>query len=278
MKKVIAAIDGLKYSESTTAYAVQLAKQMNAHLVGVLLEDFTYHSYKIYEMIGDDGVSEARREFLENKDRQTRKQATDRFEEACRDAGLGHSIHLDKSIALQELLHESIYADLLIIDRNETFAPFQEKIPTRFVRDLLSEVQCPVLVIPEEYEPIEKILLLYDGEPSSVYAIRTFSYLFPAFTSLDTEVLTVKGMKDSMHVPDNKLMKELMKRHYPDATYTVLKGAPETEIINYLSDQDKNVLIVLGAYSRGMISRWFKESMADVLMTELDMPMFITHR
>ena len=45
MKKIIAALDGLKYSESVVKYAVYLAKQNSSHLVGVFLEDFTYHSY-----------------------------------------------------------------------------------------------------------------------------------------------------------------------------------------------------------------------------------------
>ena len=35
MKKIIAAFDGLKFSKSTRDYAIQIAKENNAHLVGV---------------------------------------------------------------------------------------------------------------------------------------------------------------------------------------------------------------------------------------------------
>jgi len=44
MKKFIAAFDGLKFCESTSEYAISLAKQTRAHLVGVFLDDFTHHS------------------------------------------------------------------------------------------------------------------------------------------------------------------------------------------------------------------------------------------
>jgi nucleotide-binding universal stress UspA family protein len=277
MKKIIVAIDGLKYSESSTAYAVHLAKQMNAHLVGVLLEDFTYHSYKIYDLVGEEGVSDAKMEILESEDRETRKQAAGKFENACRAAGLNHSIHHDRSIAFRELLHESIYADLLLIDSKETLTHYEERIPTRFVRDLLSEVQCPVLVAPKEFHPIDNIILLYDGAPQSVFAIRMFSYLLADIEPLPAEVLTIKALKETQHVPDNMLMKEFMKRHFPDAAYTVLHGDPETEIVDYLRQKTSNTLVVLGAYSRGMASRWLRESMADVLMKELRLPLFITH-
>jgi nucleotide-binding universal stress UspA family protein len=277
MNKVIAAIDGLKYSHSTAEYASWFAKQLNAHLVGVLLDDFTYHSYKIYDLVTAEGVSEAQIASYEKKDEEIRKQSTEMFEDICRASGLNYSIHHDRNIAFRELIHESIYADLLIIDRKETLTHYEEKIPTRFIRDLLAEAQCPVIVAPTHFKPIDKIVLLYDGDPSSVYAIRAFSYLFPSIRDMEIEVVTVKGVKQSSHVPDNRLMKEFMKRHYPDAVYTVLKGAPETEIVHYINGQEVNALIVLGAYSRGMISRMFRESMADVLMEELNMPLFITH-
>ena len=39
MKKFIVAFDGLRFSESVRDYAVMLARQSGAHLVGVFLED-----------------------------------------------------------------------------------------------------------------------------------------------------------------------------------------------------------------------------------------------
>jgi nucleotide-binding universal stress UspA family protein len=277
MKKIIAAIDGLKYSASTTEYAVHLAKQTNAHLVGVFLEDFTYHSYKIYDLVGDDGVSEERLERFEEKDREVRDESEAKFEASCQRNGINYSIHHDKSIAMQELLHESVYADLLVIHSRETLTHYEEKIPTRFISELLGQVKCPVLVVPKLHRPIEELVLLYDGQPSSVYAIRTFSYIFPSLKYLPTTVLTVQSEKHGSHLPDNRLMKEFMKRHYPKASYELLKGLPETEIVREIKDKGKNTVVVMGAYQRGMISRWFRPSMADVLMDELQVPLFIAH-
>jgi len=277
MKKIIAGIDGLRFSESTGTYAVHIAKELNAHLVGVFLDDATYNSYKIYDLVVKEGVSEQKLKQYDEKDNETRRTAAENFEKMCSDAELNYSIHHDHNIALKELLHESIYADLLIIDANETLTHYDERQPTRFIRDLLAGVQCPVLLVPPRYKPIEKILFLYDGEPSSVYAVRMFSYLFPAFKHLETEVLSVKNLTQSLHLPDNKLMKELMKRHFPKTNYKVIKGFASTEITNYLKGQMSNALVVLGAYKRGRISRWLSPSMADILMKELKLPLFITH-
>jgi len=277
MKKIIAAIDGLKYSDSTATYAIHLAKHMNAHLVGIFLDDFTYTSYKIYDLVEENMTIEDTKLRWDEKDRETRNESAARFENNCQEAGLHYSIHHDRSIAMQELLHESIYADLLIVNSGETLTHYEENAPTRFIRGLLSEAQCPVLVVPNQFSPIESMVLLFDGEPTSVFAIRTSSYLLPSLKQLDTEVVSVKTLNQTLHVPDNRLMKEFMKRHYPKATYTVLKGIPEIEIVNHLKEKDENVLIVLGAYRRGAVSRWFRASMADTLLQELKAPLFIAH-
>jgi len=278
MNKIIAVIDGLKYSESTTDYAIYMAKQTYSHLVGVFLDDYTYHSYKVYDLVNERGViSEQKVTILDKSDEQVRAAAADRFSKACQLAGLNYNVHHDRNIAIHELLHESIFADLLVIDNRETFTHNDERIPTRFVRDLLSEVQCPVLVAPNKFTPFDKAVLLYDGEPSSVYAIRTFSYVFSGMDNLEVEVISVNNIKESLHVPDNRLMKEFMKRHFPDARFTVLKGDSVTEILDQLKGNEENLLVVLGAYNRGMVSRWFRPSLADILMEAINKPLFIAH-
>jgi len=83
MKKIIVAIDGLKYSQSSTEYAIDLAQSMNAHLVGVFLDDFTRHSYPISEVVGNFGVSEEKMKRLDDKDSMTRHHSVEKFEEAC---------------------------------------------------------------------------------------------------------------------------------------------------------------------------------------------------
>jgi hypothetical protein len=44
MNKVIAALDGLKLSQSTVDYSSYLAKEFDAHIVATFLEDITYRA------------------------------------------------------------------------------------------------------------------------------------------------------------------------------------------------------------------------------------------
>ncbi len=278
MKKIIAAFDGLKYAASTRDYAIHITKETNAHIVGVFLEDFTYNSYGYYDLTEPDGgISQAKRKQLLQKDVDTRIAAVKDFEKKCQQAKLNFSIHRDRQFAMKDLLHECNYADLLIINSKETFDRSKENLPTQFIKDLLSEVLCPVLVVPATYKSINNISILYDGEPASVYATKMFSYLFGPLKLLPTKVISVKNNLQHLHLPNNHLMKEFMKRHFPHATYKVLKGLPENEIISYLKTEATQTVIVTGAYKRGIVSRWFRQSMADLLMKTLKFPIFIAH-
>ena len=105
-----------------------------------------------------------------------------------------------------------------------------------------------------------------------------FSYLLGSLKTLPVEIFTVKdAFLDSLRLPDNKLMREYIKRHFPHAKITVVKGNPEEEVVGHLRNHKENELVVLGAYRRSELSRLFKTSMADMLMKELDTPLFIAH-
>ena len=277
MKKFLAVFDGYKLSKSTLAYSIQLTKAMDAHLVGIFLDDFLYTSYSVYKVMTNHENYPAAIKELNEKDKKKREEAVQEFQKACGAAGIRFSIRRDKNFAIQELKHESVFADLIVINEFETFTRFKEQPPTRFIKDLLSDVQCAVLVVPAIFRPIDKIVLLYDGRPTSVFAVKMFSYLFTNLKGLPVEVYSVKEDKDSLRLPDNKLMREFIKRHFPNAQYVIEKGDSRQKIIAYLSDHRENELVVLGAYQRTELSRLFKASLADALMRQVDTPLFIAH-
>ena len=276
-KKFLAVFDGLKFSQSTLEYAIQLSKQTNSFLVGVFLDDYFYRSYNMSRILNSNKNAEDLLDQLDEKDQKVRDESVKLFEQACSKAGVDYSLHRNTGIAIQELKQESIFADLIIINDSETFNRFAVNPPTRFIKELLSDVQCPVLIVPDTFKAIDRITLLYDGGPSSVFAIKMFSYLFDQLPEIPVEVFTVKEKSSGTQLPGNKLMREFIKRHFPKAKYVVEKGDPEEEVLGHLRYYKGNDLVVLGAYRRSEISRWFKTSMADILMKELNMPLFIAH-
>jgi hypothetical protein len=278
MKKFLAVFDGYHFSSATMRYSIQLAQEANAELVGVFLDESSYRSFNIGTVLVTEKDPDKKIRALEEKDRLRREEAVRQFQKGCGKAAIRYSVHRDKGIAIQELIQETMFADLLIIDKHESFSRRREKPPTHFVRQLLASLQCPAVLVPATYQPIDKIVLLYDGQPSSTYAFRQFSYLLGNLGNIPVEIVTAKdNFLSTTRLPHNKLIREWMKKHFPKANFTVLKGEAEKQITGHLRNHKENELVVLGAYRRGEVSRWFRASMADVLMQKLETPLFIAH-
>ena len=277
MKKVIAAFDGLKYSESTASYAIDIAKKYSGKVFGIFLEDFTYHSYSITDLVRED-IPEQRAAHLNKMDAEMREKAIEHFAGECEENGLAYSIHRDRNIAIRELIHETRFADLIVVQSNETLNHYAEDAPSNFIVALLERTECPVLLVPSSYKKVEKIVFLYDGQPSSVFAIKQFSYLLTDQQGAKVELLCVKGRGENDKLPDSYYLREWLRLYYNDVKYSVLTGDADSEVITFLRQQTSNCLVVLGAYDRGSISRMLHHSLADRIVKAIDIPLFISHR
>ena len=93
---------------------------------------------------------------------------------------------------------------------------------------------------------------------------------------LPARLLCAKHAGSSLHLPDNKLLKEWMKRHYPGTEYEVLAGDAQ-RLVSRVADEGPGMLVAAGAYHRSDVSMWFRQSLANLLMQGTAAPIFIAH-
>ncbi|MEO8174997.1 MAG: hypothetical protein ABI581_18015, partial [Sediminibacterium sp.] len=150
-----------------------------------------------------------------------------------------------------------------------------ENTPTSFVRNVLSESECPVIIPPLDFEPIEEIILTCSETRSSVFAIRQFRYLFPQLN--DKKVTVVEVERDLSHPESvNPNFRQWIKDHYPAALFVVLKGNTNEVLEEYLSSK-RNAIIVVSACTRNILSQAFVPSLIDSLIGKIHQPFFIAH-
>ncbi len=277
MKKILAAFDGTKYSEGVSKYAIEIAKATNSLLVGAFIQDMRYLNFTYAYAWDQPFVDFTSIEKSQTEDKEKIKLNMDLFKRACGEKGVHHKVHLDKGVPLQELLNESAFADFIIIDSRTSFFAMGESNVSPFLKDLLSDSHCPVLLVPPHYSFFDKAMLCYDGSPSSVYAIKMFSYLFSEFDDLKTTVLTVNE-KSSNHVKEGWNFKDLVNMHYKDTEYVVLSGNAEEELLKFLKINGEHSIVIMGAYGRNALSRLFHQSVSNRVIEEIHVPVFITHQ
>jgi len=198
------------------------------------------------------------------------------FREACVCRDTLSLVHRDRGIPLSEILAETRFADLLIVDAETSFSRTDRKIPGRFVKEVLDASECPVLMAPYHFDAIEEIVLAYNGTASSVYAIKQFTALFPGLANKPVHVVNVRHDENGA-IEDQFKMKEWLKAHYEKVDFVLLKGEASDELFGYLLNK-KGAIVVMGAYGRSVVSRFFKPSQARLVVKTINLPIFIAHQ
>ena len=277
MKKILTVFDGLRYSAHTIGFAADIAKATDSLLVGVFVHDLSYarfvntYSWEIPTQYAIDYQK------IEKEDEEKMKDIVTVFQKICDGKGVHYKIHRHTGIPLMELLKESTFSDLLIIDTKTNFFNIGDQTPSTFLKDLFAQSKCPVLIIPDNPKQVKHAVIAYDGSDSSVYAMKMFSYIFPEWKELDTTVVTVNS-STSNHIPKNRDVKDLASGHFKNVSFKVLHGEPELELEKYLKQSAKDTVIVMGSYGRSAWSRMFHASMSNKILKDTKIPLFITHQ
>jgi len=269
-------MDGTQFSKGTIDYAIRLAKLSNSEITGVFLHDMRYLSMTYSYVWDQPFIDFAAIAEIEAEDVEKIAKNVALFSEECKAQNVAFVVKKEKGIPINELLRESIFTDIIVVDENLSFYSLSDSSPSHFIKDLLAESRCPVLIVPTNYEHFDKVVFCYDGSPSSTYAIKQFGYLFPELGNMETTVVSVNEGKGNAIIGGTSF-NDLMAAHFPNASLKVLNGTPESQLLNYLKTDGANAVVVMGAYGRNAISRIFEQSMSNKIIRELNLPMFITH-
>lgn len=278
MEKILLAFDAINPDMNAFEFACYLGRLTKSKITGVFLENLaaeerpilkhmhgmTYVDWTINEQSDEH---KAKMELIE-------KNITF-FKEGCISRGVNYSLHRDRGVPANELVEESRFADVVVVDAETSFNKRYEGSPTEFVRDVLKKAECPVIIAPESFEGIDEIVFAYNGSASSVFAMKQFTYLFPQLH--DKKVSIIHVNEEGEWKDTNKYkFKEWLKEHYTDLHFDALKGDTEVKLFDYLFKR-KNMFLVMGAYGRTALSQFFKRSKADLLINTVTQPIFIAH-
>jgi len=278
MEKILLALDPLNTNMSTIDFACYISRLTKSRLTGVFLEDMSDEGRPVMKEIQGAtylNSEPTQRPAPDGECRNATEVTIRNFKEACDCRSVSTLVHRDRGVPVSEVIEESRFADLIIIDAETSFTKSNEAPPGRFVRDVLLESECPVIISPYDFDYIGEVIFSYDGSKSSVFAIKQFTHLFPELRQKKAIVVSVRNDgKDTL--TEQYKMKEWLKNHYSDVEFVILKGEPADQLFGYLIEK-KNGIVVMGAYGRNMLSRFFKPSHARLIVKTINLPIFIAH-
>lgn len=271
MKKVLLMFDGAHFSKSAFDFVRQLNSLDHVLVTGVFLPQSVATSLWSYTDAMSGTVI-----MPVLPEAETNTASREEFETLCRKSGMEYRIHEDAyDFALPELITETRFADLLVIG-SESFYENSQTGVNEYLQEVLQRVECPVIIVPENFEFPDNTILCYDGSASSVYAIKQFAYLFPELSKQPT-LLVYAQDNDKIEFPHENNIEELTARHYQDLTLLKLEINPAKYFTAWMNNKE-GAILVAGAFGRSAISQLLRKSFIKTILGNHRIPVFIAHR
>ncbi|OED38170.1 universal stress protein UspA [Chromatiales bacterium (ex Bugula neritina AB1)] len=260
MKKILALIDGSKYSQSVCDHAAWMATRCQATLELLHVLGRREGAADTADLSGSIGLG-ARTALLEElaeldgqKARLINKRGRAILEDGAQraaDAGVQSiSTTLRHGQLIRTLQEFENNADMICIGKRGEASNFDMEHLGSNLERVVRASHKPVLVASRGFQPVKRVLIAFDGGTSSIKAVERVAAC-KVFTGLECLVLTVVGDGRS---PSKRLEGAVALLN--DAGFKVesdvRRGQPETVIADAV-EQEHFDLLVMGAYGHSRI-------------------------
>jgi hypothetical protein len=278
MEKILITLNATQINLNVSAFANYIEKLTHSKLTGIFLENLQAEEVPVIKSLHGIQYVETivAADIPGNKIRvKLSKENVHTCKKPCKNSGVNCSMHRHHGSPVAEVIAESRFADLLIVDAEMSFKEKHEGTLTGFIIDVIAKAECPIVIAPSSFHGIDEVLFTYDGSASSVFAIKHFIYLFPGLADKKITILQVNE-KEDLAVFEKEKISELLQMHYSNIDYQFLHGKASDELFGYLLDK-KNIFVVMGAFGRNMLSGFFRLSTAELIIKTFNRPIFIAH-
>ncbi len=281
MEKILVPANAQNYKPEILDFASYIAKLGKSKLVGVFIENKQLDTFPAIKSFGGTAyVEEIIQDPAEQKELMQRVENNIvAFKEGCAQREVTADAHYDAGDGLANVIAESRYADLLILDPSLSMDKGDDRLPSDFVIDVLSKAECPVLVAPEHFEQIDEVVLAYDGSRSSVFAIKQLYYQLPRLADKRLVILHINKEKIEKWDKQHGQFREWLDMHFANVSFLELTGDARDIMFEYFMARSEQVnqLLVTGAFGRNFLSTFFKPGAAELVLKAVDIPIFVSH-
>jgi hypothetical protein len=272
MKKIVLISDGKHFSKKVFEFIQALYQQEPFLLTGAF-----FHSIN-YELLISTTFAAHPEPFLNfTKDEHDEYlHGIQQFKALCCAHNIEHVVHEEsKEWNVNDLVKESRFADVVVVSGEDFFVDVERDQPNRFLRDVLNRSECPVLILPENVEPVKRIGIAYDGKKESIFAIKMFCYTFAHLTGLPVDVYYWVNKTDD-DIPEIDFLEEYCGRHFSDLNFKELFFDHDKYLSTWMNDH-KDTLFILGSYHRSSLSTLLRKNFADDIIKKHSVAVFVAH-
>lgn len=284
VKRILVALDPDQDTPVATRYAIELAARFGAEVSGLAVVD----TGQIARETGPGGAigatyyAEQSRKRKIDEARETGQELVAAFGAALEKAGVRHGKRVEQGVPSQRVIEDMKYYDLLVIGRTPHFFYHQPDRETHTLAEIVKRGIAPTLVVGEEYRPIERVLMAYDGSDPAARTLQRFAQLQPFGRDLSVDLVNVyagdtKGAEQHSELLLRLASPFLQAHGFERVTETSMAGGAPAERLLEQAERVGADLIVAGAHSVSAVRRMAFGSTTHTLLKTCTLPLFLFH-
>ncbi len=253
-KTILVPIDSSDTSLVAVDYAIDLSRSFNSEIAGISIIDIKKLAGPFMRDLGTSiggmvpygDFQQKVRTFLED----TAKAALDELEGKCSTAGISCTRSMKEGVVSKEIVESAKRCDMISMGMAGEHAFWRDAFLGSNLESVVRQTHKPVLVTPEKYKKITKILVAYDASPFSTKALIASADIAQQM-KLPLTVITVsddkKSGEDVLSQADENLK---------DCNITHDKVLKDGETVNVIFDfcqEGQFDLLAMGAYGHSKI-------------------------
>ncbi len=285
MKNILLCTDGSSFAENVYKYGAWFATQLNSQIKVLSVTDIRSQQVASTGNLSGSiglGASEALLNELVNLEHERAKINNQRARLVLENAaqtlkaeGIEEFKLVHKTGFLVDCLHEfERTSDFIVLGKRGEAANFATGHLGANVDRIVRSSSKPCLVTPAEFNPIQRILLAYDGSTTGKKILK-FLAISPSFQNLEIHLLTVaKDSSDKAATARLNEAEQSLKRVSYKPVCSLKIGESEKVISEYIAEQDINLLL-MGAYGHSRIRHLVIGSTTAQLLRSINIPLIL---
>ncbi|HXJ19807.1 MAG TPA: universal stress protein [Polyangia bacterium] len=278
IKNILVCLEGSPSTTAAVRLAIDVAKPLAAHLVGLAIVDEPDIRAGTPTSIGGSAFKHERDDALVADAHKHASDAMALFERRCREANVPAKALEIVGRPVDAILEEMETRDLTVLGRDVNFKFEIEKEDAQTRDTILHRASTPVLVVPEAAPPKlgGTVLVAYDGSGAAKRALSSFASSGLA-TGRDIHVVTIDDNGAVAWEMANRAVETLKAADIPAKGHNIVSLLSNQDVIIRLAKEIDAGLIVMGAFTRSRLRELFSGSVTRSLVDTTEIPLYLQH-
>jgi len=273
LKRILLGLGGTEYTPCAVRHAVDIARRHGASVTGVTVVDLARLDRVGPVPVGAGKFAQDLREHRVKVAYEHVAQASEEFARACDAASIGFQLLREEGGALDLMISQSRYYDLIIFGLRSLFEYDFVADPCETLVRLVSHGVRPILAVAPEYRDVRRVLIAYSGSMESAKSMRRFAQL-RLWPDAQCRVVTFQqgATSEGAKLPQDAAA--YCRAHGFNVEEDFVEGSAKAGILPYAVEWNAD-LIVIGNSARSVLLKKVFGDTAKNAIRKADRPLFL---